>query len=438
MLSFLSTPLFLASAALAGYVARDGTASTTNSTVDMVAAAWYTGWHSQNFTVANISWDKYTHLTFSFAVTTPDVTKLTGDIDDEKDVLTNLVKTAHEKGVKVLVSVGGWTGSRYYSSHVATPENRTAFVKTITDLKTTYNLDGVDFDWEYPGNQGIGCNVISANDTTNFLSFLQELRQDPVGKDMILTAATSSLPWHGLDGTALTDVSGFARVLDYVAIMNYDIWGHWSTAVGPNSPLNDTCAPTADQQGSAVSSVKAWTAAGMPLHQIVLGVASYGHSFSVAVDDAFECQDENDNLGVLAAYPPFDAATYPTGDTWDDGAGTDVCGNATPAGGNFDFWGLVQGGFLNENGTVNAAGGIEYRFDECSQTAYVYNETSKVMVSFDDAPAFAAKGKFIQSEGLRGFAMWEAGGDFKDILLDSIRLGAGFSEIEGDGDDDDC
>ena len=63
------------------------------------------------------------------------------------------------------------------------------------------------------------------------------------------------------------------------------------------------------------------------------------------------------------------------------------------------------------------------------------------MVSFDDAPAFSAKGKFIQSQGLRGFAMWEAGGDYKDILLDSIREGAGFvddGEGDGEGEDGDC
>jgi chitinase len=47
----------------------------------------------------------------------------------------------------VLVSVGGWTGSVFYSSNVATAENRTAFVKTITELKTTYGLDGVDFEY---------------------------------------------------------------------------------------------------------------------------------------------------------------------------------------------------------------------------------------------------------------------------------------------------
>jgi chitinase len=145
-----------------------------------------------------------------------------------------------------------------------------------------------------------------------------------------------------------------------------------SDAVGPNSPLNDTCVSVAsEQQGSAVSSVKAWSAAGMPLHQIVLGVASYGHSFSVPVDSAFECQDDDDTVGVLAAYPPFDTNAYPVGDAWDDAPGVDVCGVEEPQGGNFDFWGLIQGGFLNENGTVNAAGGIEYRFDECSKTVSV-------------------------------------------------------------------
>lgn len=46
-----------------------------------------------------------------------------------------------------------------------------------------------------------------------------------------------------------------------------------------------------------------------------------------------------------------------------------------------------------------------------------------MMVSFDDAQAFNAKGGFIKSSGLRGFALWQAGSDSKDILLDSILGG---------------
>lgn len=46
------------------------------------------------------------------------------------------------------------------------------------------------------------------------------------------------------------------------------------------------------------------------------------------------------------------------------------------------------------------------------------------MVSFDNAQSFSAKGGFIQTNGLRGFALWEAGGDFNDTLLDAIRTSA--------------
>jgi len=43
------------------------------------------------------------------------------------------------------------------------------------------------------------------------------------------------------------------------------------------------------------------------------------------------------------------------------------------------------------------------------------------MVSFDDATSFAAKGQYIKDAGLAGFAMWTAGGDSHDILLDAIK-----------------
>lgn len=81
--------------------------------------------------------------------------------------------------------------------------------------------------WEYPGFQGIGCNEISPNDTANFLTFLQELRQEPAAKDILLTAATPISPWKDADGNPSADVSGFAKVLDFITVMNYDINGQW-------------------------------------------------------------------------------------------------------------------------------------------------------------------------------------------------------------------
>jgi chitinase len=143
-------------------------------------------------------------------------------------------------------------------------------------------------------------------------------------------------------------------------IMVYDVWGPWSATVGPNAPLDDSCANSNSQDGSAASAVKAWTTAHFPVEKIILGVPSYGYSFYVMKSAGL------DSSGQIAAYPPFDASKQPQGDKWDDPAGVDICGNPTPVGGMFQFWGLVQGGFLTENGT--AAAGISYRYDECSQT----------------------------------------------------------------------
>ncbi|KAG0692802.1 glycoside hydrolase family 18 protein, partial [Suillus ampliporus] len=383
-----------------------------------VVATWYAGWHAtEGFPLSSVSWEKYNTLYYSFALPNPDVTSLSLDGSDG-DLLPQFVSEAHAHGVEAHIAVGGWTGSLWFSSNLATAENRTAFVKTVAEFAFQYDLDGINFDWESPNDQGIGCNIISVNDTANFLAFLEELRQNPVGANLTLSAAVGLTPFFDATGNPLADVTGFAKVLDYIAVMNYDVWGPWFSTVGPNAPLNDTCASPANQEGSAVSAVKTWTDAGMPIHRIVLGVASYGHSFSVSPSDAFASSTK-----TLDAFPTFNTSNQLLDDVWDDDGGIDVCGVDEGPGGTFNFWGLIDGGFLTEKGTP--AEGIYYRYDECSQTPYVYNKTSQVMISFDNTQSFAAKGEYIKKTGLRGFAMWEAGGDYNDMLLDSIIKAVG-------------
>ncbi|KAJ7591604.1 endochitinase [Mycena floridula] len=386
---------------------------------DRIASAWYAGWHADaGYPLSSVSWDLYTHQTFSFAETTPDVNFLSLN-GSNPEILPQFVEAAHKNGVKALVSVGGWTGSRWFSSNVGSADNRTAFVKTITTFASQHKLDGIDFDWEYPGNQGIGCNIVAPNDTDNFLAFLQELRKTKAGSKLILSAAVAGRPFIGSTGSPISDASGFAKVLDYVQIMNYDVWGPWSPTVGPNAPLNDTCAAPSNQGASAVLAVKLWNEAGIPYDQIVLGVPAYGHSFSVLKANAFI-----PGTLKLALYPSFNSSDRPAGDAWDDAAGFDECGAPQAPGGNIDFWGLIDAGYLSKSG--HPVSTIPYTFDECSQTPYVYNPETEIMVSFDNAQSFAAKGKFIGDTGIRGFAMWESGGDKSNILLKSIRKAAGF------------
>ncbi|KAJ7197124.1 glycoside hydrolase family 18 protein [Mycena rebaudengoi] len=340
MFSLLLLPLFFNTLGFA-----QATSSPQNK---KIATAWYTGWHGESvpaFPLAKVSWEKFTHMTYAFAETSSDVRLVTLNGSDP-ELLPKFVAAAHEHGVKALVSVGGWTGSRFWSSNVAMAENR-------------WNL-------EAPTDRGIGCNTVDVNDTANFLAFLKELRADPLAS---------------------------LYFLDFIAVMVYDISGPWSAAVGANAPLNDACAPEAQRSGSAVSGVAAWNAAAIPLNQLVLGVASYGHSFRVAKADASKKGSKTE----LALYAPFDAVNRPVGDAWNGTPGVDVCGNQD-----------------------TQAKGVPYLFDTCSRTPFVYNTTTEVMISFDNAESIAEKGKFIASKGLAGFAMWEAGEDYKDILVDSL------------------
>ena len=66
---------------------------------------------------------------------------------DDDELLTQLVTKAQNSSVKAMLSIGGWTGARSFSTNVGSSENRTAFVQTVVDLATKYNLDGVDFEY---------------------------------------------------------------------------------------------------------------------------------------------------------------------------------------------------------------------------------------------------------------------------------------------------
>lgn len=113
------------------------------------------------------------------------------------------------------------------------------------------------------------------------------------------------------------------------------------------------------------------------------------------------------------------------------------CGTPTYPSGEFTFHGLIDSGWLNKDGKV--ASGYQYRFDQCSKTvrirlpirlrlptnafyvqAYIYSPEKEQMVSYDDVSSWAAKGSFIKSKDLGGFASWEASGDSGTMLIDAI------------------
>lgn len=112
---------------------------------------------------------------------------------------------------------------RYFSPAVATDESRRIFANNILAVYNTYNLDGIDLDWEYPGHEGDDGNLYDPADTSNLLAFLKVLRATlpPSAK---ISAAVQTLPFLGVDGDPINDASEFGEVFDWILLMNYDTW----------------------------------------------------------------------------------------------------------------------------------------------------------------------------------------------------------------------
>ncbi|GAA6023500.1 hypothetical protein JCM11491_006602 [Sporobolomyces phaffii] len=256
-----------------------------------ISGGYYPDWEESNLPPEKINYKMFDLINYSFAI--PD--KNHNVVLGSGDLLNRVVKYAHGNGSKVLIAIGGWTDSKYFSTAVATASSRKTFIANIKTMVDKYNVDGVDIDWEYPGTQGDSGNIVSSADTANMLLFLQGLRA--AMPDKRLSTCTTQQPYIGANGSPLSDVSAFAKVLDNILVMNYDVWGASSTP-GPNAPLSDACPNSMQPNANMVSAIQAWEDAGMPASKILMGVPAYGYISSSSATSLVHKRDSIPTTGL--------------------------------------------------------------------------------------------------------------------------------------------
>ncbi|MFZ6012439.1 MAG: glycosyl hydrolase family 18 protein [Bacteroidota bacterium] len=193
----------------------------------------------------DIQYSKLTHINYAFIrpTTTGGLTAI-----DNPAKLQSIVSLAHAANVKVGIAVGGWSdlNNTDFQTMAANATYRSNFINNLVSLLQTYQLDGVDIDWEYP---------VDGQDPNNFSTLMSELGNAMHSRGKFLTAAVSAQGYYA--GGILNSV--FTSV-DFLNLMVYD-----GGSGADHSPYS-----------YAVSSLNYWlTTRGLPASKAVLGVPFY-------------------------------------------------------------------------------------------------------------------------------------------------------------------
>lgn len=358
----------------------------------------------------NIPWDLYTHLDY-FVATTGSEPDEDLKIEDE-DNLKAVVSGAKSHGVSISLCVGGWTGSKYFSKLVADEDSRNKFAQAFLRAVKKYGLDGVDLDWEYPNVPGLDGNILSRDDSANFLKFLKVLR-NVLGPDSRISAAVSVHGFMGADGNYLKDHKPFSDYLDFITIMAYDLYSPSSTELaGPNAPLFDTCNDPS-VKFSASQAVETWTSTGFPASKILLGLPAYGYQYTMLSSDLQYTNFSGNTSLTSLFFSKFDKGVQAPTDVKTGSAST--C-DGEADGHTFHYKDLVNCGLLDKDG-VHGLKGFTRHYDKCSKTPFLFNPSSKILISYDDPRSFARKSRFVKSKGLGGVNVFDATGDTHERAL---------------------
>lgn len=198
---------------------------------------------------------------------------------------------AKHPDLKALISLGGWTGSKYFSDAVLTAEGRAKLASSCIDLWLKGNLpgtapgtgagvfDGIDLDWEWPGSSGADGNVIRPEDKRNFTLFVTEIRRQMNEFDR-RTELTAFLPAAAAKIDAGFEVRDVFKQLTFATVQGYDLHGSWETITGHNGNLfNDRRDPNPVKY-SVDQTVRDYLTRGAPAKKIVVGVPAYGQGWT--------------------------------------------------------------------------------------------------------------------------------------------------------------
>uniref|UniRef100_A0A1I8MB77 GH18 domain-containing protein n=1 Tax=Musca domestica TaxID=7370 RepID=A0A1I8MB77_MUSDO len=273
--------------------------------------------------------------------------------------------------LRILLWIGGGnSASDGFPEMVKNHQNRKRFIQSLKSILYAYKLDGCDLDWEFPSAYN--------RERMHFSQLLYEIRQEykRERRNYLLSVAVAAPEGISVFSYDVAEINKYA---DYVNIMSYDY--HFYTKGTPFTGIN---APLyrRNNEHSILStfninySVNWWITNGLEPKKVVVGLPTYGHSFSLV-------NPFNTKIGAPAS-------------------GHGYTGNQGFVSASETCW------FLKKNVLST------FKFDEDTCSPYASSGTE--WISFENTQSISCKGDFIKKHGLGGAMIFSLNtDDFRGI-----------------------
>jgi chitinase len=212
--------------------------------------------------------------------------KLSEANDNDPDMYDQVLELREKNPeLQVLLAIGGWAfGSTPFKELTSNVFRMNQFVYEAIEFLREYQFNGLDVDWEYPRG---------ADDRKAYVDLLRELRvafegeAKNSGQPRLLLTAAVPASFEAI--AAGYDVPEISKYLDFINVMTYDFHGQWERQVGHNSPLFPLESASGHQKKLTVDySAREWVKQGAPKEKLLIGMPTYGRSFTLVNETQFD------------------------------------------------------------------------------------------------------------------------------------------------------
>lgn len=336
---------------------------------------YFTNWAAKRrgkgrFEPANLDASKCSHVVYAFAGIKDNQLVPT----EEKDEISEGGKGYYEQVIelkkknpylRVILGVGGWMlGSAPFRNVTESSYRQNLFVFNVIDFLREKNFDGLDIDWEFPRG---------ADDKEKLSGLVKDLRQAFDGEALSAKKPRLSLslavPASFEALAAGYDVPELNKHVDWFNVMTYDFHGDWERQVGHHSPLYPLLSASTYQKKLTVDfSAAEWVRKGVAKEKLVIGLPTYGRTFTLA----------NDTLTDVGA-PALSGG---------------LSGNYTQEAGFLAFYEVCD--MLRAGATLV--------WDNEQQVPYAFKDEQ--WVGFDDQRSLRMKVQWLRENGYSGVMIW--------------------------------